>query len=55
MRNRKMRNDILHWPSVNHKCLSDNEDDYSSYTIFDSEQVKESLNNSYGEFLADEE
>ncbi len=55
MRNREMRNDILHWPSVNHKCLSDNEDDYSSYTIFDSEQVKESLKNSYGEFLADEE
>ncbi|TCV29123.1 hypothetical protein EDB70_103664 [Vibrio crassostreae] len=54
-RNRNIRNDILHWPSVNNKCLSDNEGDYSHYTVFDSEQVKESLNNSYGEFLADEE
>lgn len=54
-RNRNIRNDILHWPSVNDKCLSDNEDYYSRYTVFDSEQVKESLNNSYGEFLADEE
>ncbi|TLS82396.1 trypsin-like peptidase domain-containing protein [Photobacterium damselae subsp. damselae] len=53
-RNRNIRNEILHWPSVNNKCLSDNEDDYSRYTVFDSEQVKESLNNSYGEFLADE-
>ncbi|TKF11263.1 trypsin-like peptidase domain-containing protein [Enterovibrio norvegicus] len=54
-RNRNIRNDILHWPSVNDKCLSNNEDDYSHYTIFDSEQVKESLKRSYGEFLADEE
>ena len=54
-RNRNIRNDILHWPSVNNKCLSDNEGDYSHYTVFDSEQVKERLNNSYGKFLADEE
>lgn len=54
-RNRSLRNEILHWPSVNDKCLSDNEDDYSRFTQFDSELVKESLNNSYGEFLADEE
>jgi len=54
-RNRNIRNDILHWPSVNHNCLSDNEDDYSHYTAFDNEQVKDSLNNSYGEFLVDEE
>ncbi|HIF5990460.1 TPA: ABC-three component system protein [Vibrio parahaemolyticus] len=54
-RNRKIKNEILHWQSINDKCLSENEEVYSRFTLFDQEQVKDNLNSSYGEFLVDEE